>query len=159
MWKSLKRFFPKSEAALLLSLLFFFSACSMNQLLQPEFTITSPVYKSHEEDSSCVSGGVYFNFYNKSGSAVVFMEIKMNVFDKRTGKMAFIGTGTIKSEYNIRIASGETKKLCVSLDPYITVRTEEGYYIDQFYISRVIYSDGHEWNDILGVHAVSGGGQ
>ena len=136
-----------------------FVSCSHTQTLRPEFTVSTPVYKSSQEDSSCKTGGVYFDFYNRSKSKVCFMEIRMNVYDKKTGLMAFIGTGTIVSAYSVSIAAGETKKLCVSLDPYITVRNEEGYYIDQFYISRIKYADGHEWKDSLGVYTVSGRGQ
>ena len=83
----------------------------------------------------------------------------MNVYDKKSGLMAFIGTGTIASSYSVSVSPGETKSLCVSLDPYITVRAEEGYYIDQFYISRIKYSDGRVWSDNLGVYATSGRGQ
>ena len=138
---------------------FQFVSCGLPGTFQPEFTVSSPVYKSSLEDSSCKTGGVYFDFYNKSEREVVFMKIRMNVYDKKTGLMAFIGTGTIESSCSVSVAPGETKTLCVSLDPYITVKAEEGYFIDQFYISCIRYSDGSVWKDILGVYAVSGRGQ
>lgn len=134
-------------------------SCGLSKTFQPEFTVSTPVYKSSLEDSTCKTGGVYFDFYNKAESEVVFMEIRMNVYDKKSGLMAFIGTGTIVSSYSVSVSPGETKSLCVSLDPYITVRAEEGYYIDQFYISRIKYSDGRVWSDNLGVYATSGRGQ
>lgn len=155
MFRNLKKSLQKTE----LAVLFLFVSCGLSQTLQPEFTITTPVYKNSKEDPTCKTGGVYFDFYNRASSKVVFIEIRMNVYDKKTGQMAFIGTGTIVSEYSITVSPGQTKTLCVSLDPYITVSSDEGYYIDQFYISRIKYSDGHEWKDTLGVHAVSSKGQ
>lgn len=161
MLQNLKNSFLKTDHVNFVFILFLFLiiSCSLPQDKLPLFTISEPVYKSSLEDSSCKTGGVYFDFYNKAQSEVVFMEIRMNVYDKKSGQMAFIGTGTIISSYDVSVSPGETKSLCVSLDPYITVRAEEGYYIDQFYISRIKYSDGRVWSDNLGVYAASGRGQ
>lgn len=159
MQKNLKNSFWKTEhvnAVLILFLLLIIS-CSLPQDKLPLFTISEPVYKSSAEDSTCKTGGVYFDFYNKADSTVTFMEIRMNIFDPVSGKMAFTGTGTIVTRQAVSIAAGEIKHLCINLDSYITVSKESGYYIDQFYISRLEYSDGQVWKDYLGVYAVGQG--
>ena len=141
---------------LILVLLPLFFSCNEKviDLRKPEFSITEPLYKSAEEDNRCVLGGVYFDLYNKSDSAIVFMETRMNVFDKETGKAAFTGYGTIISESEISIQPGEKRNMCIPLDKYITVVPKAGYIIDQFYISRLEYADGRIWEDDLGVYAV-----
>lgn len=153
MKKNLKKL---SVSNFLCLLLFSILGCSGNtiDLREPEFAVSTPVYKNSIEDNRCLLGGVYFDLYNKSETDIVFIEIRMNVFDKETGKNAFMGYGTIISENEVNIRAGEIRNMCVSLDQYITVSSEAGYNIDQFYISRLEYSDGRVWKDELGVYAV-----
>lgn len=146
----------KAFVQALFLLVMIFTGCAQNQIdiRKPEFAVSVPEYRSGSEDSS---GGVYFDFYNRSGCAVTFIETRMNVYDKKTGKNAFTGQGTIKSGCDIKIKAGEKKELCVCLDEYITVQSEEGYLIDQFYISRIDYEDGRVWKDEWGLYACGGG--
>lgn len=126
---------------------------SLNSI--PEFSISKPVYKAGKVDKCCELAGVFFDFYNKSGSTVNYIEIKMNIYDKSTKKNAFIGVGTIISEMNCSIGSGVKKSLCIPLDEYITVIPNSELLIDQFYISTVQFADGKVWNDFLGTYATS----
>ena len=133
-------------------------SCSQNSsdITNPPFAVTQPEYRSSKEDDRCVLGGVYFDFYNKAESSVIRLETRMNVYDRKTGKAAFLGCGTIESGNEVLIKSREQRKLCVPLDEYITVISEEGYIIDQFYISRIEYEDGSIWEDEFGVYARGG---
>lgn len=121
----------------------------------PDFSISKPVYKVGKVDKCCELAGVFFDFYNKSGSTVTYIEIKMNVFDKATKKNAFIGIGTISSRMNCSIGSGVTRNLCIPLDEYITVIPDSELLIDQFYISTVQFANGAVWNDFAGIYATS----
>ena len=144
---------------LIFSLLSFLSVllvcCEYLANQKPEFCIANPVYKSGEIDGICKLGGVFFDFYNKSAYSVQFLEIRMNIYDKNTGKEAFIGTGTIVSEMECNIESGEKRKLCIPLDQYMVVCPLKDCIIDQFYISKIKFSDGREWHDILGLYSTS----
>lgn len=138
-------------------LLFMVSGCSDNasDITKPPFSVTQPEYKDSSKDSRCVLGGVYFNFYNRGECSVAYIETRMNVYDRKTRKTAFTGYGTIESGSSVKIRKNETRQLCVSLDQYITVKALEGYYIDQFYISRIEFEDGTVWEDNFGLYAVS----
>lgn len=132
-----------------------FSGCMANtvDITKPLFAVSTPVYKTSEEDSRCKIGGVYFDFYNKADCSVVFIETRMNVYDRKTGNPAFTGSTTIVTPGSVKIRSGEKKQLCVCLDDYITVVSKNGYIIDQFYVSRIFYEDGRIWKDEFGLYA------
>ena len=124
-------------------------------LTKPLYSVTKPVYKSTREDSACHIGGVYFELYNKAASDIVKIETRMNVYDKKERKL--LCGKTIITKSSISIPSSSSQKLCISLDEYITGFGDEGFYIDQFYVSLIEYSDGRVWKDDLGIYAVSGG--
>ena len=87
---------------------------------------------------------------------MIYIEARMNVYDRETGGNALTGLGTVIADISDRIKKGEKKEICIPLDEYITVSKESGYYIDQFYISWIEYEDGKYWNDELGLYAVKG---
>ena len=132
-------------------------SCNVNQIdiVRPLFSVSAPEYRSGAEDTNCALGGIYFDFYNKANCDIVFIEIRFNVFDKKTLNIAFPGYGTLTCETFIKLKSGEKKQMCIPLDDYITVLSQEGYVIDQFYISRIEYSDGRFWKDDFGLYATS----
>lgn len=145
----------KTFVLIFLSFVFLLFSCSENtvDITQPLFAVTLPEYRSASQDDRCKLGGVYFDLYNKADCSIVYMETRMNVFDRKSGKAAFTGYGTIISESREVIAGGEVRNMCIPLDDYITVVSEEGYIIDQFYVSRIEYEDGREWKDELGLYA------
>lgn len=167
MKKNLKKsFITKASAYVFICVILnVMTSCSQNVLEvqnnsdgpSPKFSITEPVYKSNSEDSRCAIGGVYFDFYNKASCDVVFMEVRLNVYDKKTRKNAFTGHGTIVSGNECHVKVGAKKNMCVPLDDFITVISDAGYLIDQFFISRIEYSDGSVYKDIFGTYAASGG--
>lgn len=140
---------------IILQSLMLFGCTLLNENTYPKFTVSKPVYKNAESDPTCEIGGVYFNFYNKSKNNIESMEIRMRVFDRTTRQMAFPGIGTIISILECDIQSKEHKKFCISLDSYITIFSNSDYLIDEFYISKIRYSDGSVWEDKYGIYAVS----
>ena len=151
----MKKLLNKKLFVLLILILLIFSGCNQNtiDITSPLFSVTQPQYKSASEDSRCVIGGVYFDFYNKADCRVVYLETRMNVYDKSTGKSAFAGYGTITSADEVQIKKGEIRQMCVPLDQYITVVPQAGYYIDQFYVNLIEYEDGKIWKDECGLYA------
>lgn len=146
------------------STVFVFSSCLLEKIQEemlPKFTIEKLEYRRMQEavlpDDYELPAGVYFDFCNKSDKKVLFLQIKLNVYDKKTGNSAFAGTGTITCNFDGTIYCGETKEFCVPLDTYVPVSTEMDLFIDSFFISRVMYSDGSVWNDFFGTYAISGG--
>ena len=126
-------------------------------LLEPEFTVSAPVYKSAAEDDRCMTGGVYFDFYNRAETDVVALEVRMNVYEADTGKSAFLQGAQITSESEVYIGTGERRNMCISLDSYITSAPKAPYVIDQFYVRRIEYADGSVWRDDAGLYASGSG--
>lgn len=149
----------KKNLALSVGFFFIFSlGCKLFVQSGPEFAVSSPVYKKGKTGESCELGGVCFDFYNKSSKKVISIETKMNVYNPATKQTAFAGVGTITSSFNGEIEAGQKKEMCVSLDEYITTACDIDFLIEQFYISRILYSDGSEWKDYFGVYAQTSGG-
>lgn len=136
-----------------------FCSCSQNlmDIRKSEFSISEPEYRTSAQDPRCAVGGVYFTFYNRADCSVTYLETRMNVYDRKTGKNAFTGQGTITSSSEVKIKSREKRELCIPLDDYITVVSSSGYIIDQFYVSCIEYEDGRIWKDEFGVYATGGG--
>lgn len=148
----------KNLSVIFLSLLFFIAGCSENtvDITKPLFAVTTPQYRSASEDNRCKLGGVYFDLYNKADCSIVYIQTRMNVFDRKSGKSAFTGYGTIETESEVTIKKGQTRQMCIPLDQYITVEAEEGYVIDQFYVNYIEYEDGRIWKDAFGLYATGG---
>ena len=121
----------------------------------PPYAITTPVYKIAGPDDVCTIGGVFFDFYNKSEKEVVFLETCMNVFDRQTGELAFPGSGSLSSKASCKIEKAGKKNLCISLDEYLFQLEANSFCVDNFFISRIEYSDGSSWQDKLGAYAKS----
>lgn len=161
MKKNLKKLFLLINCCALFCVfvMMLFAGCQVNPVENNSsvFSFSEPVYKSNEEDSHCAIGGVYFDFYNKADCKVIYIEVKMNVYDKKTRKPAFTGYGTITCGNEIIIKSEEKRQICIPLDDYISVVSKSGYLIDQFYVSRVELEDGRVFCDLFGLNAVSSG--
>jgi len=144
-----------------LLMIFVLSACEfLDQIKEgvPAFTIENMLYKKNGEKGEGLPSGLYFDFSNKSDKKIIFMESKLNAFDLQTGAPAFAGRGTISSNFDIPIKAQESKELCIPLDNYIKSSMDMELYIDSFFISRIIYSDGSSWQDLFGAYAISSGG-
>jgi hypothetical protein len=113
-------------------------------ITSPPYSISKPVY---------YSGGVFFNFYNKSNKTVVFVETKMNVLDAKTGSIAFAGTGCITTGAPCNIQNCAQNDFCISLNQYISNSIPSELIVENFFISKIEYSDGSCWKDYLGVYA------
>ena len=119
----------------------------------PPYAVTTPVYKIAGPDDLCTLGGIFFDFYNKSEKEVIFIETCMNVFDTRTGEIAFSGAGGLTSGAACKIPKSELKNLCISLDEYLWQMQTSSLCVDNFFIKKIKYSDGSIWQDKLGVYA------
>ena len=121
----------------------------------PPYAISKPVYKIAGPDDVCSLGGIFFDFYNKSEKEVVCIETCMNVFNRGTGELAFSGAGGLSSGASCSVQKSQTKNLCIPLDEYLWQMETGGLCVDNFFISRIQYSDGSSWQDKLGVYAYS----
>ena len=103
-------------------------------ITSPPYLISKPSYQE---------GGVAFDFCNRSSKTVIYIETKMNVPDR----------GCITSSSPCSIQKNLQNNFCISLEEYFSNAIPSSLVIDNFYISKIRYSDGSEWKDYLGVYA------
>lgn len=132
-------------------------SCSLkNEIKNPPYAVSNPVLEDGTGTNGCNVGGLFFDYYNKKQINVVKLEVKFCIYDKET-KLSVIKKGQISATLNSEIAGGEKRKLCIPLDSYITTFNKDRYIVDQFFVSRIEFSDGSTWEDVLGIYAINNG--
>ena len=91
--------------------------------------------------------GVFAEFTNTSEKDISQMNISFNVYDASTKKNPFFGSNTIQTVYEDIIYPDEETELCISLDEYVHSIPLEPFLIQNFCISKIVYSDGSVWTD------------
>lgn len=124
-----------------------FISCKSEMFGKPEFSISGLIYKDN---------GVYFDFFNQSQKDIRSMQIKMCVYDKKDGYAAFDGEGIITCQIDTGVLAQEQRSFFISLESYITQGNDLELIVDNFYISRILYTDGKEWKDIFGIYSQKG---
>ena len=124
-----------------------FLSCKNDVFSKPDFSISNLTYKDK---------GVYFDFYNKAQKDIKSMQIKMCVYDKKNGSAAFEGEGIITCQIDSGVLALEQRSFCISLQDYFTDDKDLELIIDNFYISRILYTDGKEWKDWFGLYSQKG---
>lgn len=154
MFRNSKRFSINIKIFLIFTITFL-SGCYLTNTQNPQFVISKPELRKDVQESDSTLLGVFFDVYNKSECSITYIEVRMNIYNKETRKSAFNNTGTIISEMNCSIPAGNKINLCIPLDNYITTIPAAGLLIDQFYISKIKFSDGSIWKDLFGINAIS----
>ena len=121
----------------------------------PPYAISKPVYRNAGPDDTCTIGGVFFDFYNKSEKEIVFIETCMNVYNSKSGELAFSGAGGLTSGAECIVQKLQKKNLCIPLDEYLWQIENTSLCTDNFFIKKIIYADGTIWQDKLGVYSNS----
>ena len=121
----------------------------------PPYAISKPVYRIAGPDDICTIGGIFFDFYNKSEKEIVFIETCMNVYNSKSGELAFSGAGGLSSRAECSVQKSQKKNLCIPLDQYLWQIENDSLCTDNFFIRTIKYADGTIWQDKLGVYANS----
>ena len=135
-----------SQSALLPVLFFLMGigGCKVNLSGLPDFSVTGPVCNIHE---------VCFDFYNSAASEIKKIEIRMNVYDKKTGSPALKNAVTVECAFDCSLMPFENQQFYASVDEYISGVQSVELIIDNFYVSRVLYSNGRVWKDLFGFYS------
>ena len=110
----------------------------------PDFSITTPVFNNQE---------VSFVFYNSAAWEIQKIHIKMNVYDKKTGCPPANNVVTFECGFDCSIPPFENQLLYASLTDYLQGTQSDQLVIDNFYISRLLFSNGKEWRDVFGFYS------
>ncbi len=131
---------------LLLCAVVLWNSCVQSVYSAP-YVISSPECVIGKTDSFFSYAGVIASFINTAESDIASLYISFNVYDASTKKNPFFGSNTIQTVYEDIIYPDEETELCISLDEYVHSIPLEPFLIQNFCISKIVYSDGSVWTD------------
>ena len=134
----------------LFSFIFTFSSCSVFADQQIPYLIGGEMVMEASTDYELA--GFDFTFVNKSEKAIKSFTFIFFIYDQ-DGNIPAVGRNNLVINLNASLESGEVLKTCIPLDDYLYEIPEDVYQIDYLYVSKIIYQDGSEWTDPLGVKA------
>ncbi len=143
--KTLNKIFP----------VFAFVLSSCMNIQEIPYVITEPQCKIGQLENNYNFSGVCFTIYNNSNKAIKKIECTYTVFDA-DGDNPFIGSNCLISKFNDIIAPNDNREIIISLDKYMNYIPEEPFLIENFYVSKIEYSDGTVWKDSFGAFSQGG---
>ena len=141
----------KKLKLLSLAFLIFMSGCSVYSDESLPYTISADFVMEEESDDYQICGA-QVTFYNWSEKEVNEFEVNFYLFDS-DGEPARECWNMVTFDIVKTLAAGETCKLCLSLDTYMTSVPQALLTIDYLFVSKIIYSDGSVWEDPYGMAA------
>ncbi|MCR4742533.1 MAG: hypothetical protein K5866_06665 [Treponema sp.] len=142
----------KKIKSLLLLFIFTLSSCSLFADSQIPYLIEGEMLM--EASSDYEIAGFDITFVNKGDKAISSFTFVFFIYDQ-DGNIPSIGRNNIVMTVDARLGQGQVLKSCLPLDDYLYEIPEEAYQIDYLYVSKIIYEDGSEWSDPMGVKAFS----
>lgn len=129
------------------------SSCS--QLYTAVPYLISGEMKLNESDEKGITA---FDFKIKNcGEKDIFsFTVTFLLFDEE-GNPVLNGNPKISCIVREDVPSGEILKSSFSLDDFLNYIPEEAYKVEYLYVKKIIYSDGTEWTDPLGLKAMRDG--
>ena len=132
---------------------FVLSGC-MN-IPQIPYVITMPQCHVGSLDENYKISGIHFTMYNNSSKQIKNFSCKCMIFDTE-GNNPFIGSNCIISKFDEVISSNNERQVIINLDPYLNYVPDAPFVVDNFYISKIVYSDGSVWKDTFGTFLQGG---
>ena len=129
-----------------------FVCCDAIEPEIPPYIISKPESKIGTLPGYYQFAGVEFDFFNATTKDISGINISFMVYDSITKKNPLIGSNIISSSYSGGLLRNTSKKMIICLDKYMYVAPDEPYLIDFFYISKISYSDGSQWEDSNGTY-------
>lgn len=137
---------------MMFSFAFLFSILSCSQLYTAVPYLISGEMRINEEGKKEMSSFA-FKFKNCSEKDVFSFTVSFFLFDE-DGNPVMNGSPKISCIIREDILSGDTLDSSYSLDDFLNFIPENPYKVEYLYVSKIIYSDGTEWSDTLGLKAV-----
>lgn len=137
-----------------LPLYFLFAACTLFTSQQIPFTVSKPQCVIGGNEDYYAVAGIVFTFYNTGAKEIKRIEISCMIYDAETKTNPFIGSNLIKAEFNESIGSREQKELIIPLDRYLYRIPDKPYLVDNFFVRKLIFSDGSVWEDKTGAYKI-----
>jgi hypothetical protein len=132
-------------------LLFIFS-CADIQGDPPPFVISKPKCLIENKPGYFAFAGIEFDFLNKKEKTVSNIYVSFILYDADTKTNPLIGSNIIKMSFDGMVKSKERQKFFISLDSYVYTIPDKAYLIDFFYIAKIVYEDGSQWEDTNGIY-------
>lgn len=92
------------------------------------------------------------DFYNKAQKKVVSFDLNFFLFDE-DGNPASCGNPEISVCVEEDVDPEEKINISFPLDKYLKEIPDAPYEVEYMFVSRILYADGDEWKDLLGLKA------
>lgn len=136
----------KKNIFLLFNLFFVLIYCSCDFNSTYPFVISKIEQKIGFQKGICNYASIYFDFYNATKENIQSIEFVFFIYSEDN---ALCKNGLIKSKYENNIDPQEKIKLVLSLDNLILKEPSQNFIINNFFIKRIIYSNGKIWNNYI----------
>ena len=143
--KSLNKMFPILALVL--------SGCMNNQVLP--YVVTEPTCRVGKLENNYDFAGIHFTLYNNTDKQIKNFSCTCTIFDS-DGDNPFIGNNCIIAKSNNPINSADNSEVIIKLDPYMNWIPEKPFIIENFYVTKIEYSDGTVWKDSIGAFRQGG---
>lgn len=144
----------KSILRFLLSAGFFMllSAGCRQTVDMPPVIVSEPVCLLSSKSNTFRMAGVSFKCHNADSRQVETLEVSFLVFTDSSGGNPLYGSNVVTASVDAPLVPGETGTFEISLDQRLARIPSEPFFIDCFYIEKVVFSDGSQWSDPLGMY-------
>ena len=104
-------------------------------------------YVECKDDSAVYkNAGLTFRFYNISDKNVKSFTIVFYLFDEN-GEIVGNDGDAIAFTIDFPMKKRQYVPLTVGIDPFLTEEVNENYFIENLYVSNIVYDDGTDWSD------------
>ena len=137
--KSLNKIFP----------IFAFVLSGCMNVQEIPYVITEPQCKVGQFEDIYNFSGIHFTMYNNSNKTIKNFVCTCTIFDT-DGDNPFIGSNCIISKLSNIINPNDNAQIILDLDSYLNYIPSTPYLVENFYVTKIEYSDGTVWKDSFG---------
>lgn len=135
-----------------LFLLLFFTTSCRQALDEPPVIVSKPACLLTSTHGTFSHAGVSFRCHNTGCRKISSLEVTFSVFTDEKGGNPFYGSNVITAAVHADLSAGASGTFEVSLDENLAFIPDKPFLIDFFYVRKVIFEDGSQWSDLLGMY-------
>ena len=96
--------------------------------------------------------GVSFKCHNTGDKQISRLEVSFLVFTDASGGNPLYDSNVVTAAVDASLAPGESGTFEISLDGRLACIPAEPFFIDGFYVRKVVFADGSDWSDPYGMY-------
>lgn len=96
--------------------------------------------------------GVSFRCRNTGTRQIVSLEVSFIVYADESGGNPLYGSNVVTAKIDAALQPDQLELFEISLDDRLAYLPDKPFVIDCFYVRKVTFDDGSEWNDAYGLY-------